>query len=197
MIVVRSPLRALGSLAAVVALACTAGASSMRAGEPPLFDPETGYRLRNYQAATPDTAPPATRIWLDEIPRLVAARGAILLDVSPAEGAGPDPVSGTWRLSKPRANLQGSVWLPDVGKGVLDGRMIAYLTGTLDRLTAGNKAHPIVVYCRADCWMSWNAVKRLAAAGYTALYWFSEGTDGARDFDFPLVPAVPVPLSPR
>jgi hypothetical protein len=44
--------------------------------------------------------------------------------------------------------------------------------------------------------MSWNAIRRAASYGYTALYWYPDGTDGMRDWDVPLVPAIPVPLKP-
>ena len=44
--------------------------------------------------------------------------------------------------------------------------------------TRGNKSHPVIFYCRSDCWMSWNAAKRALSFGYTKVYWFAEGIDG-------------------
>ena len=35
-----------------------------------------------------------------------------------------------------------------------------------------------MVYCQADCWMSWNAAKRLLSYGYSNVAWYPEGTDG-------------------
>ncbi len=61
------------------------------------------------------------------------------------------------------------------------------------RLTHGDKARTIVTFCLADCWMSWNAAKRLHALGYTHVQWLSEGTDGWHDAGLPLVDATPEP----
>ena len=36
----------------------------------------------------------------------------------------------------------------------------------------------VVIYCLADCWMSWNAAKRILAYGYSNVAWYPEGTDG-------------------
>ncbi len=93
--------------------------------------------------------------------------------------------------------MAGSVWLPDVGKGTLTPALETYFQTNLTALTGGNKARPIIVYCQADCWMSWNAVQRAASYGYTALHWYRDGTDGMRDWDVPQVPATPVPMSGR
>ena len=49
----------------------------------------------------------------------------------------------------------------------------------------------LLVFCRADCWMRWNAARRLRAMGYRNVWWLAEGTDGWRDLGQPLVRAVP------
>lgn len=160
------------------------------------FDPATGYRIARYRAALPDDAPGAIRIFVPDVEALVKDKKAILLDVMASDGAGPDPVTGQWRLSKTHDHIPGSTWLPDVGKGRLDARLVAYLRSNLERLTGGDRSRAIIIYCQSDCWMSWNAVKRAAALGYTSLYWLPEGTDGWRDWDGRLVPAVPEPVMP-
>jgi PQQ-dependent catabolism-associated CXXCW motif protein len=48
----------------------------------------------------------------------------------------------------------------------------------LVRATAGNSAALVVIYCMADCWMSWNAAKRIRTYGYSNVAWYPEGTDG-------------------
>jgi PQQ-dependent catabolism-associated CXXCW motif protein len=53
--------------------------------------------------------------------------------------------------------------------------------------TKGNTAHPIVLFCLRDCWMSWNAAKRALSYGYTAVSWFPDGSDGWTDLGRPLV----------
>ena len=58
----------------------------------------------------------------------------------------------------------------------------------------GDKRRPLKFFCMADCWMSWNAVKRAAEFGYGHVHWFAEGTDGWWELDRPLVAAEPPPV---
>jgi PQQ-dependent catabolism-associated CXXCW motif protein len=160
------------------------------------FDPATGYRTSQYRSPTPQAVPGGTTIALAELEQLVAQKAAILLDVMPSEGVGPDATTGVWHIPKPRDHMRGSIWLPDVGKGSLTPALDVYFRSQLTKLTNGDLARSIVIYCQADCWMSWNAVKRAGSYGYTQLYWYPDGTDGMRDFDVPLVRADPVPLLP-
>ena|SRR5260221_13984569 len=71
----------------------------------------------------------------------------------------------------------------------------AYFRTNLERGTNGRLDTPIVFYCRADCWMSWNATKRAASWGYTHVFWYRDGTDGWAAANLPLAPAEPVSLS--
>ncbi len=141
--------------------------------------------------------PGARRIWIDELDTVLAERQPILIDVMAAEGAGPDPETGAWRLSKSRQNIPGSVWLPDVGKGKVSASIAAYFRSNLERLTAGDKGRAIVIYCMADCWMGWNATRRAVSWGYTQVYWYADGTDGWRDDDRPLAATTPLPVEPE
>jgi PQQ-dependent catabolism-associated CXXCW motif protein len=169
-------------------------AGAFAADEATLFDPQSGYRISRYRAPVPETVPGGTRIHFEDVERLVKDKGALLIDAAPAEGAGPDPETGEWRLTRKRENIPGSHWLADVGKGTLSASMDLYFKSNLDRLTRGDKSHPIIIYCLADCWMGWNAVKRAASYGYTSLFWYPEGTDGWRDWDGRFAPANPVRL---
>ncbi|MBX9925751.1 MAG: hypothetical protein K2Y05_05290 [Hyphomicrobiaceae bacterium] len=162
----------------------------------PLFDPVTGYRLQLYRAPVPQQAPPgATMVSLEELTDIVTKRGGVLVDVNPAEGAGADPVTGAWHVPKPRRSMAGSTWLPDVGRGTLTPILDAYFRSNLERLTAGDVNRPLLIYCQAECWQSWNAAKRAVSFGYTAVYWYPDGTDGMRDWDVPLLPVTPVPVN--
>ncbi len=172
------------------ALAMSAVAAPASADEQH-FDAGTGYRMTRYRAPTPDSVKGGTRVDIDELDRLVRDEKAILVDVMVAEGAGVHPKTGAWRLSKPRKSIPGSVWLANVGKGKPKAEISTYFKQNLKTLTAGNKTHPIVIFCMADCWMSWNAVKRAASYGYSRVYWYPEGTDGWRDWDRPFVTATP------
>lgn len=174
------------SLAAVVV------ATASQAAE---FDAATGYRTDRYRAPVDRPVEGGTRVSLAEVDRLVGERRAALIDVMPAR-AGYDPTNGRWRLVEQRRNIPGSVWLPEVGRGALDPDLAAYFRGSLKRLTDGRPDRPLVFYCMADCWMSWNAVKRAASFGYRNLHWFAEGSDGWRDADRPLADGDPWPVAP-
>ena len=182
--------------ATMIAVALASTAISASADEPE-FDAATGYRIARFRSPVPAHVPGGTAISAAEVADLVKNRSAILIDVLPSDGAGLDPATGQWRLTKPRQDIPGSIWLPDVGKGELSPVMESYFRDNLARLTKDNLAAPVIVYCQADCWMSWNAVKRAASFGYTALYWFSEGSDGWRDWDGTFVDAKPVPMTPN
>lgn len=160
------------------------------------IDPVTGYRTQRYQAAVPDAPPVGQRVWIPEIDRLVADEKAILVDVSPITGVGYNPETGRWRNAKPHESLPDAVWLPEVGRGAIDATVERFFRQELQRLTGGHTAHPLILFCHADCWMSWNAMKRAAGLGYTRLYWFPEGTDGWRDWDRKLMPIEPVAITP-
>ena len=189
-------LRWRGSVAALALLAATcAGLVAPRADEAADFDKTTGYRIGHYRSPTPPDVPGGIRVDADDIDKLLA-EGARLVDVMPSEGPGLDPASGQWRLSRTHATIPGSVWLPDVGRGQLSPDLDCYLRRQLARLTAGDTARPLVVFCQSDCWMSWNAVQRAAALGYSRLYWYAEGSDGWRDWDRKLIDAEPTPAEP-
>lgn len=168
---------------------------SARASDDASFDPATGYRIAHYRAAVPETVPGGTRVDRDRVDALLKD-GAILLDVMPSEGAGSDPQTGAWRLSRPHQSIAGATWLPDVGRGVVTERFDDYLKTNVARLTGGDVTKPLVVFCQSDCWMGWNAVQRIAKLGYTNIFWFPEGTDGWVEWgDRKLQPIDPVPMA--
>lgn len=181
---------------AIAILMVSATLATAASGETSHFDPDTGFRISRYRAPTPDNAPGATTVDSEDVQRLLRDEAAVLVDVMPAEGAGPDPATGAWRLSKPRENIPGSVWLPDVGRGALSPEMKTYFKDNLAKLTADDRSRALIVYCQADCWMGWNAAKRAASLGYTRVYWYPGGTDDWRDWEGKLVPASAVPLKP-
>lgn len=180
----------LGVLAAPLAGESTASIQQRRAD---LFDPLTGYRIARQRAPTPDDIPPpATRIDAEAVARLIG-EGALLLDVFGAQSSRFDELDGTWLVSKAHHSLPGAVWLPEVGRGRLSETMQDYLARNIARLRQGDR--PVVVFCVADCWMSWNAAQRLAAMGVAPVFWFREGTDGWREAGRALHPVEPVPVA--
>lgn len=181
-------------LALVLALpASAAGWEELRDRRPDLFHDETGFRIARYRAPTPDDVPGAIRVDAAGAKRLLGD-GAIALDVGAARQSRFDELDGTWLVGKAHLSLPGAVWLPETGRGTLSPVMARYLSTNLARLTGGDPARPILVFCIADCWMSWNAARRIRALGYSGVHWFAEGTDGWRDAGLPLVPVTPVPV---
>jgi len=164
------------------------------------IDPNTGYRMGHYRAPTPQSIKNATRISTTELVKKLGNENItkdpaiLLIDVMAHIGAGWDPISGAWLVSKPRYHIPRSTWLPDVGAGYLSSKLKRYFKSNLERLTNGDKSRQIVIYCQSDCWMSWNAVRRVSGWGYSNIYWYPEGSDGWLEANHNLVKANPIPL---
>jgi PQQ-dependent catabolism-associated CXXCW motif protein len=155
-------------------------------------DEPEGYRMENYRTRTPATLQGARVVSTDEAEQIWKA-GAIFIDVLPHAPRPPNLPPGTIWREKPRRNIPGSTWLPDTGYGALAGVTESYLRDNLARLTGGDRSRTIVVYCLRDCWMSWNAAKRVLAMGYTNVVWYPDGTDGWGEADLPLEVSLPTP----
>jgi PQQ-dependent catabolism-associated CXXCW motif protein len=157
---------------------------------PAVPEPE-GYRMQPYRAPVPATLAGATVVGLDEVEALRDGGEAILVDVMfrPEKPAGLK--EGTLWRQPPREHIPGSVWLPNTGYGALSEEAEGYFRDSLERLTGGDRTRPLVVYCKAECWMSWNAAKRAVSYGYEAVHWFPEGTDAWQAAGLPLAPAEP------
>lgn len=189
-------LRALLSvLLCLAAPACAGTFAEAQAKRPELFDPENGYRIARQRAPTPENIPPPAQLVSSAEAAALIADGALVLDVYGASQSRFDELDGTWLVSKTRMSLPGALWLPETGRGRLEPVMQAYLAENLAAATGGDLTRPILVYCIADCWMSWNASQRISAMGYTAVYWYRLGTDGWRDEGWDLEPVAPVPVA--
>ena len=140
-------------------------------------EPE-GYRMSAFRAPVPASLSGAEVVSNDQARQLHDAGQVIFIDVLPRP---PKPkklaADVVWRPRK-RSNIPGSVWLPNVGFGALNPETESYFRDNLARLTNDDKAAPILIYCMADCWMSWNAAKRALSYGYSKVYWYPDGTDG-------------------
>ena len=170
-------------------------ADDHRAKRPDLFDPTTGYRIARQRAPTPDDIPPPSVLISPEEARALIRSGAVALDVYGAAQSRFDELDGTWLISTPRKSLPGAIWLPETGRGVISETMRAYLEENLQQATGGDRDVPLVVFCIADCWMSWNAAQRISALGYRNVYWYRLGTDGWLDLGEPLEIVSPVPVA--
>jgi len=99
--------------------------------------------------------------------------------------------------SRPCAAPLRSLWLPDSGRGALNPTLEAWLRTNLARLAAAKPDASLVFYCRADCWMSWNATKRALEWGYHGALWYRDGTDGWSEASLPLAEAQPPSDAPH
>jgi len=175
---------------APLALAATLLAQAAAAQSASVPEPQA-YRTENYRAPVPATVAGGQAITTDEAQRLWRDKQAVFVDVLPAprrpEGLRSDAL---WK-PLPHRDIPGSLWLPDVGRGALSDALDAYFRAGLARATGGNKAAPVVLYCHADCWMSWNATKRAASYGYTRLYWYRDGATGWQAAALPTEEATP------
>jgi len=155
-----------------------------------------GYRMDDYRAPTPATLKGARVLTTREAADLWRAGTAVFIDVmpQPPRPAGLPP--GTIWRDKPRRNIPGSVWLPDTGYGALAAATEDYLRNGLTQASGGEQTKMLVFYCQKDCWMSWNAAKRVLEFGYRNVAWFPDGTDGWQDAGLPLADAHPAPGRP-
>jgi PQQ-dependent catabolism-associated CXXCW motif protein len=175
-------------------LAATAASAADCDPLPDGVDRDAGYRIGHYSAAVPDCTPGAPTIAFGEVKALAEGGGVILLDVSPIDGSDPDPFDGTWAVPQPHETIPGATWLPETGRGKPEAWLENYLKSNLDRLIAEKPGVPVIVFCRADCWGSWNAAKRLAAWGYDNIRWYPRGIDDWRDNGLALEIGDPVPV---
>lgn len=148
-----------------------------------------GYRLVRYRSPTPKSSEHAVTLTTQELLELLQRNDQVLLlDVQPIQW------NRVFIQKEPRLHIPGSIWTPNVGLGELEPAWEEYFRSNLVNITKGNKEHPLVIYCRADCWMSWNALKRASSWGYTNLYWYRNGSDGWIEHDLDTVTAQPVPF---
>jgi len=184
----RTRIRELG-LAGLLVLAAVDSWSTATVAEIP--EPE-GYREGAYRAPVPRTLAGTTALDTAGLVMLLAREPVVLLDVMPTARRPPGrPADRLW-LGPRRVHLPGSVWLPNVGLGELPPSTSAWLAARLAELTRGDHDVPLVVYCERDCWMSWNAAKRIRQElGYRRVYWYPDGIQGWEEAGLPLVPAIP------
>jgi len=173
-----------------LALAAILSAAPARAAE--ITEPE-GYRLEDYRAPTPATLRGASVIGTQEAERIWRSRSSAFVDVMPRPPRPRNLPEGTLWRDKLRSNIPGSIWLPDTGYGGLAPSMADYFAKGLEKATNGDRTRRLVIYCLADCWMSWNAAKRALALGYPNVAWYPEGTDGWFASLLPLEDSTPEP----
>jgi PQQ-dependent catabolism-associated CXXCW motif protein len=150
------------------------------------------YRQSDYRASTPTTLKGARVLTTDEAAAMWRGGDAAFIDVLP-QAPRPKglPADVVWR-DKPRSDIPRSLWLPDTGYGELNPVMLDYFRRGLDKALGGRR-RPLVFYCLADCWMSWNAARRALALGYANVAWYPEGSDGWAAAGLPVEKRTPEP----
>jgi PQQ-dependent catabolism-associated CXXCW motif protein len=155
----------------------------------------TGYRIAEFRAPVPDSVPGGTTITTHQLQRLIKQHHMVLIDVMPAPVKPKHGPENLLWLPPARYNIPGSYWLPNIGYGALSNELEGYFKKNLQRLSKDGKNSNIVIYCLADCWMSWNAAKRAATEyGYSNIYWYPDGTTGWEAAELPLEKSESMPM---
>lgn len=176
-------------LAAVLCLPLLLGLLPAQAAEEQLFSAD-GYRLDRYRSPTPATVEGAQTIDTATLQRMLeSADKPVLIDVFRRPW-----LHGQFAADEAHRNIPDSLWLANVGEGQPESRWLDYFAHYLEQASGGDRTRPLVLYCKSDCWLSWNASKRAAALGYTRLYWYRDGIDAWQQAGLPLQTATPAPL---
>jgi len=178
--------RAAGVMIAVMALTNAALADEL------VPEPDS-YRTEDYRAPVPDTLKGARVISTSEAAEIWRSKSGIFIDVLPRPPKPANLPTGTIWRDKPRFNIPGSIWLPATGYGQLAQTTENYLRQGLIRASGGDRNALIVIYCQADCWMSWNAAKRTLSYGYSNVAWYPDGTEGWQQANLPVAESQPEP----
>lgn len=135
-----------------------------------------GFRMDNYNAPVPETLAGAQAVDAQALSAAMA-NGAAVIDVMPAARRPPTlPADRPW-LPPARMAVPGSLWWPEVGRGAIGPALDAWFRARLAAITGGRMDKPVAFYCKAECWMSWNAAKRAVGYGYKKVLWFPGGAE--------------------
>jgi PQQ-dependent catabolism-associated CXXCW motif protein len=167
--------------------------SNAESQQPSPFFNQAGYRTSHYRSPTPASVIGGDVISTTALRHLIQSKNPepILINVLPL-----DTFQGVYTQASSEPQIPSSYWLANVGKGDLNMLWMEYFEHYLKTLRGQRPEAPIVFYCKADCWMSWNAVTRAHSLGYQNLYWYAEGIDGWRETNLPLVLGRPEPIAP-
>jgi PQQ-dependent catabolism-associated CXXCW motif protein len=140
------------------------------------FDLKSGYRISDYRQVVNRKLAAGRKIESESQFHQLASSDALLIDVAPL----PDYLwindLKAWQLPAKHFSLPGSIWLPNVGRGVLSLKLSDYLQSKLAK--SADLKQIIIVFCFEDCWMSWNATQRIFRMGYKNVFWYPKGVTG-------------------
>ena len=143
----------------------------------------SALRAPPYTAPTPTSIPGASVMGTRSLQIILGdatSNRHILIDVASGEG---------------HMTLPGAIWIPGVGRGTsFVDPVQAGFVDLIGRLSGGDKSRPMVFFCvNAQCWLSYNAALRAAAAGYTRVHWYRGGIEAWRAAGLPVVAIEPPP----
>ncbi len=175
-------MRAITGTAALVGLAMLLGAAGTAAGpaDSPVDVAEPdGLYTGPPRGYTPPTLKGATVIDLKGLEGLLPEH-PVLIDVVLADHRPAGlPADRPWLPT--HRSIPGAVWMPGAGGAPLPPEREEAFLKRVAELTGGDRGKPVVTFCRPECWGSWNAGKRLVAAGYTRVHWYPLGVEGWQD----------------
>ncbi|MEM7522621.1 MAG: PQQ-dependent catabolism-associated CXXCW motif protein [Pseudomonadota bacterium] len=164
---------------AAITLAVALVSGGAEAGGGPQPDEPDEYRMSAFRAPVPATLLDADVLSAEDAAKRWEAGGALFIDVLPRPPRPKSLPEGTIWNDKPRDSIPGARWFPNVGFGRLSEERTAYFRDGLARLTEGDSAASLIIFCQEMCWMSWNAARRaILEFGYTNVAWYPDGSDG-------------------
>ncbi len=155
-----------------------------------------GYRTRRFRAPIDRSPDPARQMPLSAALMVQPGRDALFIDVLPVESGVRDPETGIWRVASPHSTIPGSLWHPETGRAPPDPLLWRGLMDEIAKARMERPDLPVVLFCRTDCWMGWNAARRLAREGVEDVHWLAEGVEGWHAAGRALEPATPRTIAP-
>ena len=178
--------RRVAGLLAAVLIALAAPCMAQGVPEP------ASYRMDAYREAVPATLSGARVVSTAEA-EAMWRDGAAFVDVLPAPPRPENLPEGTIWRTPGHPTIPGATWLPNTGFGALPSEMSEYFRAGLAETRDAMPGRPLVLFCKRNCWMSWNAAKRAIADGETDVVWFPDGADGWLEAGLPVEDAMPRP----
>lgn len=169
----------LGSMRRVFACGCLCVAFFSSSAYAQVPEPE-GYWSGPINSPVPATLAGGKVVHAAEVAQLIETKSPFIIDASNMptrpEGMAAD---APW-LPLPHEAIPGSVWIPNIGEATISDNVDELLHARLLDGTDEDYDRLVIVYCHEQCWLSWNAAKRIISYGFRNVHWFPEGIEGWR-----------------
>jgi len=158
----------------------------------PAVKEPAGYWMGPVHGPVATTLSGGTVIHTRKLAALLEAGGVLVVDVSDAPIRPANLAAGAVWLPLPHRVIPGGLWIPGAGLGAISPPVDKLFRERLALGSGNDPAHPLVIYCHRNCWLSWNAAKRAISYGYRNVYWFPDGMEGWRAAGLPTSSAEPL-----